>query len=216
MSYRWGLGGAFGLAITMASAGSAFAAPSAAAAGQREGKNTRVPGSVRVTVIGSVPRLRYELFQLNADPDVDEPIVSCESQCKLELFPGYYSIGVRDADGTSSTTQLEIEGPGRLLVEPPSSSQRTLGLILGISGIVALGVGGVLFVSGAGDADCAGASSCNDGGNPPSLLTLGILVFGAVATPVGWGMFGNNLTPSVSVRRTDDARRSSHGRFLSF
>jgi hypothetical protein len=159
-------------------------------------------------MLGQVPGLTYEVYPARAKPGRDRPLVTCGGACRLALRPGKYRVRLRSTPTTSGGERLfEIEESSQVLVSPRSSAAAYFGLSLGIVGSVAVFSGAVLLGPSVISANCHDGDRCEDH-ETQGAIGLGLLVAGAVATPIGWRMFARNLRPRAEVipLSADEAR----------
>jgi hypothetical protein len=118
------------------------------------------------------------------------PFLECEAACSFYgEAPARYTLSVRGEGYVQSSRTFEVSGPSRVLVEPRSEGQRTLGLVLGVVGAGLLLGGSVMLLN----TDSRGDSKAGQ-------LLIGTLAFatGAILTPIGFVKYGHT-SPSIQV-----------------
>ncbi len=179
------------------------------------------PRPVTVTLHGTRPGVEYRLYAM----DAEQPLAVCGEGCRVQLPQGQYRLQVAGTPGSdvrTSDTPIELFSDTDVRVDPPSSSNRTTGLALGITGASLLVVGGVVLYVGIiiemmRDFDDETAcdlsystSTCRPPRHGPNVALwagAGMLVAGAIMTPIGWVMFGRNHRARLEV--TAPGRSSS-------
>jgi hypothetical protein len=183
------------------------------------------PRAVIVTLRGTQAGLKYRLFA----GDEDRPLAACGEGCRIRLPQGRYRLQVAGPPGgdvRTSEQTVEVFDDSVLRVDPPSSSSRTTGLATGIVGASLLVVGGVVlyvgllaeYVANVGEtctfSSETGQSSCTStshGTNWAIWTGAGMMVAGAIMTPIGWVVFARNNRPRIEVmssgRSPSDAGR---------
>jgi hypothetical protein len=158
---------------------------------------------IPVRIVGQTLGLRYDL-------EHDFVVSHCDTDCTIYVRPGRDRLRVfNTATMEAGSRTVEVMEPSLIIVDPPSPSKRKVGLGLGIGGAVLSTFGLILW----------GAS--NDVRSPRwvrgdwSLLTgLAALMGGAVASPIGWVMFGKSFRPKVEV--IPDPPTAAGARRISF
>jgi hypothetical protein len=190
-----------------------------------EGADSTRPGAVIVTLRGTQAGLRYRLFA----GDEDRPLAACGEGCRIRLPQGRYRLQVAGPPGgdvRTSEQTVDVFEDSVLRVDPPSSSSRSTGLAVGITGASLLVVGGVVLYVGLiaefvtyvrNDQTCTtnvetGQVSCvstHHGTNWAIWTGAGMMVAGAIMTPIGWVTFAHNNRPRIEVmspgRRASEA-----------
>jgi hypothetical protein len=163
------------------------------------------PGLVIITLRGTQAGLEYRLFA----GDDERPLVGCGEGCRVRLPQGRYRLQVAGPPGSDVRTSdktVELRNDSVLRVDPPSSSSRSAGLGIGIAGASLLLVGSTLLFLGLPHPDetcvnaATGQSSCHSHGTNWAIWTgAGMMVAGAIMTPIGWVTFARNQKPRVEV-----------------
>jgi hypothetical protein len=128
----------------------------------------------------------------------------CPDTCTVDVAPGLVRIRVRPrGDDDDGSRTIWIDAPTRIVIDPPSSSDRTLGGVLAIGGAISLFAGSGLFMNNASvsGGEC---SRCSSSG---SAAGLGMMLTGLVLTPVGLGLVLGNTGPSFDIQRGSTPRR---------
>jgi hypothetical protein len=151
-------------------------------------KTTEAP--VVVAVAGSRPGLAMVL-----EHD-DNVIASCSTPCTVTVPPGTYWLQL-SGDDEQLRVLTKVSRNEQLTVMPPNSTVKWAGLGLGITGAAAGTVGVALLFSLAWGRLGPACDDCDQRGSWIVPTTITTLAFGAVATSIGWTMFGRNRKPSV-------------------
>lgn len=147
---------------------------------------------------GSVP------LTLHADrPGVVHKITSasgaiapftCVGDCTVWLPRGRYRVDV-DGDLPRAHRVLDVLGASRIDTEAGSSSERTTGLVLGITGSAAAGVGlALLLLTGMEGALSEGSKQGAPERQRDGWIALGVFGGGALLSTVGWLTFAGART----------------------
>ncbi|MGE3672744.1 MAG: hypothetical protein AB7K71_23930 [Polyangiaceae bacterium] len=151
-------------------------------------------GLVKVTLESAEPGVRVELHHLRADPENSEPIVSCVDRCSTWVQRGrykFYTVG--DGSFLSGSREIDIQDDVTIVIDPDTTEHRTVGLVLGVGGIIGMGVGLSLLLNAA----VQGNDSKAEAG---AWVFLGSLA----AVPIGWVMFGTSFKPEWSEHYDGD------------
>ncbi|HEX4338420.1 MAG TPA: hypothetical protein VH062_21085 [Polyangiaceae bacterium] len=139
-----------------------------------------------------------------AKPGTVAPLFTCQLPCSLRMERGRYRIEVAETESTlRGNRPVTIEGPSRLVITPRDRSTRSVGLGLGIGGVVAIVAGTVMIIVDITNnlrVSCDG-DFCDRQSSTGGLATAGLLLAlgGAVVTPIGWVMFGKSFRPAIDV-----------------
>src|SRR5687767_3919693 len=149
----------------------------------------------RVELDGDDRQLRFKIYSLAKGADKKVPIHGCASPCRVLLPRGEYRVHVSgDPERIEGDRRVELTADTSLRFSLPDRSARTTGLVLGITGSALVGVGMlVLLFSNWGADQRDGGQETRTG----SYVGAGMLITGAVLTPIGWVQFGRNRKPSV-------------------
>jgi hypothetical protein len=151
---------------------------------------------VAVELFGAEDNLRFAVFDWSDPPEDGLLRKRCDAPCSLDLTPGTYRVSVAgspDSDVRESWARVELEGPTRVTVDPPSATLRTLGLTGGVFGIISLFAGFVIVAQG----EPYGAGSSGGRKVAGTVLVLG----GAALTTGGFTLYGFNGGPRVTTER---------------
>jgi hypothetical protein len=137
-------------------------------------------------------------------PGTAPPIAHCTLPCGFQMPRGRYRLEVAETSNTlGGSRSILIDGPSKLVVTPRDRGKRTMGLVLGIGGIVAVVAGIGLIADGVHT-----VYRCDSSGFCDSRVTtfsgeagagLALFLAGAAITPIGWVMFGKSFHPAVDV-----------------
>jgi len=149
-----------------------------------------------IVVRSTIEPVSVELYNPYARPGVDPPIMRCTAPCRAHVPVGRYKLYVAEGpENLSGSRAVDVSGPSTVVVDPDKPSQRTIGLVLGIGGVVAMISGAVLVLSGS----CWDDGYCNHSDDGRSGAGAFLLLSGVVATPIGWVMFGKSFKPEVTT-----------------
>lgn len=145
-------------------------------------------------------------------PGQGPPLARCTTPCSLAMQRGGYRFDVEATDTVLEGNRVVgIGAPSRLVVTPRHTAQRTVGLVLGITGSVAVLVGSVLVLVALNDTNsCAldGFDCSRTVAHPSEAIAGALLVLGgAVAAPIGWVLFGKSHRPAIDVEPFRTSRR---------
>jgi hypothetical protein len=113
--------------------------------------------------------------------------------------PGRYTLYARNhSTGEHKDLSLRIKRSSRFELETGDDAASSVGLVLGIGGSFSLGIGLIALAAGLG--------SSTDDGRSAETVGLGLLLAGAVATPVGWSMYASNRTHLTRIDRSSYSR----------
>lgn len=144
---------------------------------------------------------RAELRVYRRDDKVElvSPLVVCYGNCAFKLLPGPYRLqlkGPPDSDIESGTRVFDLRGPSSMLVDPPNSTARWVGLGMGVLG-AGLIITGVALLAEANTSVVNG----NYQQDKTKEFTGGALAVGGVMLSVGgWIMFGINGKPHLELQ----------------
>jgi hypothetical protein len=152
------------------------------------------PSDLRVAV-----RITARTSEFGAELKRDDSVVArCNTPCALDLEPGKYSIRLTDSSGNETVEPTRIVGSSHLTITPPDQTAKWTGLALGIGGtgsaLVGVGLLFALTIGSLGD-HYEGPSPQRPAWMVPTTVTT--LVVGAIATPIGWTIFGKNRKPAI-------------------
>jgi hypothetical protein len=133
-------------------------------------------------------------------------LAHCTLPCGFQMPRGRYRLEVAESPNTlGGSRSITIDGPSRLVVTPRDRGKRTMGLVLGIGGVVAVVAGIALMADGVSTyyrCDLNGGGPCTQVASFSGEASAGLAVFlvGAAMTPIGWVMFGKSFRPAVDVQ----------------
>ena len=165
----------------------------------------------RVELSGDDPQTRFKIYSLAKDADKKVPIHGCANPCRVLLPRGEYRVNVSgNPEHVEGDRKFELTADSRLRFSLPDRSARTTGLVLGISGSALVGVGMLVLLFSSWGGDCM--DSCGPGqrnARTETYVGLGMLLTGAVLTPIGWVQFGRNRKPRVEQQPLGGAPREA-------
>lgn len=147
------------------------------------------------------PGTQLSLYSREAKVDHTPPLVTCSvPPCQVYVAPGSYKIRVTETERTfGGVRRIDVRSNTRVTLDPDARSKRGTGLALGILGSIAVMVGGALVMS---SVDLMGERR-DDERDPArsNRAAVGGLMFlgGAIATPIGWVMFGSSFKPDAQI-----------------
>ena len=124
-------------------------------------------------------------------------VARCTEYCEFWALPGKYRVHAQDSSGTYKNLPLRIKTSSRFNLATGNESAATAGLALGISGSVALFAGALMTVP-----FLLCDRYCSSEEKSLASAGLGVLLAGALATPIGLVMYGENRP---RVTRIDEA-----------
>jgi hypothetical protein len=145
-----------------------------------------------------------------AAPGSVPPIARCTLPCGFQMPRGRYRLEVAETPNTlGGSRPVTVDGPMRLVVTPRDRTKRTMGLVLGIGGIVAVVAGIGLIADGLHTYYACNVNTdvCVHTSTFSNEAGAGLAVFlaGAAITPIGWVMFGKSFRPAVDVEHAGAA-----------
>lgn len=150
------------------------------------------PDPVHVVVDGGSRDVELRLSRERGD----ETLLRCHGRCEFFAPRGRYRIYARDSStGKEYELGLRVRRPSEFRLRQGDSSARTTGLVLGIAGSVSAVTGMILVLPSLMSGLCHDSEGCTtEGERTMGKVGLGLLLGGAIATPIGWIMFGKNRT----------------------
>lgn len=116
------------------------------------------------------------------------------------MMPASYRVWVEETTDTLKGDRvITVNGPTRVTISPDPKSQRTIGLVLGITGPVFMVLGFVVFLSNITVYCDSSDTSTSCGSDVDPTLGLLMMLGGAAITPIGWVMFGKSMRPNMEV-----------------
>jgi hypothetical protein len=147
-----------------------------------------------------------DIYADGTQPGRTAALARCRLPCGFWLRGGQYFIQVVEtSDYLGGGRWVSVVGPTRLAITPRKPMKRTLWLVLGIAGAVAVTVGAGLFIDGDERLPpsrlCAEHVVCSPSWTAEMIGGLLTFAAGAAATPAGWVLFGKSFRPAIDVRR---------------
>lgn len=147
------------------------------------------------------PGTQLWLYPREAKVDSAVPLFTCAAPpCQVQVAPARYKIRVSETEETfGGVRPVDVESHTRVTLTPDVRWKRGVGLGLGIAGTIAVMVGSVMLMS---SGRLMGEERADDreSGNQAAIGGLAFLG-GAIATPIGWVMFGSSFKPDVEIER---------------
>lgn len=129
------------------------------------------------------------------------PIEECENYCDFWALPGSYTLYTYDhASGERRELAFRVKRSARYTLQIGDDTARDVGLAVGISGAASIVVGMFLVAPVVLSAMCEGSDCVSDRERRTANIGLGLLLGGAVATPVGFTIFSKNRTMLRPIR----------------
>ena len=140
------------------------------------------------------PHTEYKVF---AGKREKIPWFECAAPCTYAVPPGEYRIEASAPEMANGKTVIVVDRDTRVVTRGGSSSAKTTGLVLGIVGATAAGVGlmGAVLAS-MSCFDCSPAEE--DKARSQANAFLVVAGMGAITSVVGWVMFAENRTHVVA------------------
>jgi hypothetical protein len=150
------------------------------------------PDPVHVVVDGGSKDVELRLSRERSE----ETLLRCQGRCEFFAPRGRYRIYARDSStGKEYELGLRVRRPSEFLLRQGDSSARITGLVVGIAGSVSVVTGMVLVLPSLMSGLCHDSEGCTtEAERTMGKVGLGLLLGGAIATPIGWIMFGKNRT----------------------
>src|SRR6478735_834469 len=155
--------------------------------------------------INAAPSTELELVPAGAPAGVPA-VVRCTEYCDFWALPGKYTLYARDhSTGERKQLSLRIKESSRYVFEAGDQAASTGGLALGIAGSAAFLTGffmlmPTLLSSMCEDSDCTSKAEQN-----AAEAGLVVMLAGAVASPVGFVIYGSNRARLARLGRELDA-----------
>lgn len=130
-----------------------------------------------------------------------KPIEECENYCDFWALPGRYTLYTFDhASGERRELDFRVKQSARYTLQMGDDTARDVGLAVGISGAASIVAGMFLVAPVVLSAMCEGSDCVSDRERQRANIGLGLLLGGAVATPVGFTIFSKNRTLLRRIR----------------
>jgi hypothetical protein len=167
----------------------------------------------RVELSGNEPALRFRVYSLAKGADKKAPIHGCGNPCRVMLPRGEYRVQVAGRpDQVEGDRTIDVRADTRARFTLPDRGARAGGLALGITGSALVGAGMMVLIISSWGARCSGPCSLpeSDDGTPVlSYVGFGMVITGAVLTPLGWIQFARNRRPDIEQRPLRSAAREA-------
>lgn len=153
------------------------------------------PDPVHVVVDGGSPNVELRLSRGSGE----ETLLRCAGRCEFFAPRGRYRVHARDSStGKEYELGLRIRRSSAFRLRQGDSSARTAGLVLGIAGSASVVTGMILVLPSLMSGLCHDSEGCTtEGERTMGKVGVGLLLAGAIGTPIGWVMFGQNGTRFV-------------------
>lgn len=139
-------------------------------------------------------------FTPGAKPGEDRPLITCPRSCRIQLQQGQYDIRVQETDETlAGTRPFTITHDTKIRFDPDTKTKRTAGLILGITGPIAIVTGIAIIISSIHIEPYGGSDGTNHSDNDKGAAGVLLLLAGLGATPAGWIMYGTSKRPEYEL-----------------
>lgn len=140
--------------------------------------------------------IRLELYNPDKTPPDALPDAVCFDRCVLKALPGRYLLRVSGPPGSdvhASRRYVRLTESSIVVVDPPSSLQRYIGLGLGLT--ASLTLTGLVALKVLEDDPLVGRDP-----QPSDSVINGLIGVSMVVTPIGWILYASNGRPAVDVR----------------
>ena len=122
-------------------------------------------------------------------------VARCMEYCDFWTLPGSYTLYASDhSSGARKELSLHIERSSRFDLQLGDDSTRATGLGLGIGGSAAIVAGFIMMTPVLLSVMCEGSNCTTETEQQVAIVGLGLLIGGAIATPIGWSMYLHNRT----------------------
>ena len=129
-------------------------------------------------------------------------VASCTEYCDFWAVPGKYTLYALDhSSGERKRLSLRIKQSSRFELIAGDDEARDTGLVVGIVGSAAAVTGLVLTAVYLLSATCEDSNCTTQTQRDAGMVGLGLLLGGAILTPIGWTMYASNRT---KLKRIDD------------
>jgi hypothetical protein len=145
------------------------------------------------------------VYTLRREED-EVTVLPCPAgDCVAWLPRGKYLVHVSATDDyAGGERRVNLTQDSTLRVQPRNASDGSVGLGMGIGGVV-LFFGGISLLIAASERNCRDVS-CD---SQEDFIVLGLagLIGGAILTPLGWVKYGKSFRPAVEVQNDEPAAR---------
>jgi hypothetical protein len=129
-----------------------------------------------------------------------EPVAACENYCDFWALPGRYTLYTRDHDtGVRHELGLRVKRSVRYSLQQGDDGARDAGLAVGITGSAAIVIGLLMMMPLVLSNICEDTNCTTDGERSAAEIGLGLMLGGAIATPIGFSVFSHNRTKLTPV-----------------
>ena len=161
--------------------------------------DTAPQGPVPVTISGAKQSTSFRVVEVH--DDVERTLVTCDGSCSFAIPPGKYRLYSSDTrTGEHDDVGMRVRHATNYRFQEGNRSAKNTGLALGIGGPILVGVGAILILPALFASICEGSTCMTDGERTAAKIGLGSILVGAIATPIGWTMFGSNRTKLIDLR----------------
>jgi hypothetical protein len=130
-----------------------------------------------------------------------KPLEECENYCDFWALPGRYTLYTFDhVSGERRTLDFRVKRSARYSLQMGDNSARDAGLAVGITGSAAIVAGLFLTLPALLASMCEDTNCVSDSERHAATIGLGLIVAGAVATPIGFSLFSKNRTLLRPIR----------------
>jgi hypothetical protein len=151
------------------------------------------------------------MYYAGRGADEDRPVFSCRTPCRALVYPAKYRFHVQGGpEKIESDTVAEVQSSERLSFSLPDKSDKSGALTLAITGTILIPAGMLVTLAAAlADAcfDCQPDERRNQGTPAGVYVGVGMLITGAVLTPVGWTQFAHSRKPHTESTPLGQATR---------
>jgi hypothetical protein len=152
----------------------------------------------QVVIEGEHPAASFSI----RDPAGATLVERCHEPCSLTLPSGKLRLEMFDAEGNElGARNVMVNQRTMWTALPHDTTERDLGLGLGVTGVILLAAGSILWLSRLSGHESFHATKTE--GQLGALMLLG----GAITTPIGAAMFFGNLRPKVAMQLPHRAGR---------
>ena len=136
-----------------------------------------------------------ELEVVPAGGEAASAVARCKEYCDFWALPGKYTLYARDhSSGERKDLSLRIKQSSRFELDPGDDDARSVGLVLGVGGSAAILAGFFMIMPALMSSMCHGSNCASDAERDTAAVGLGVLLAGAITTPIGWTMYSRNRT----------------------